>query len=93
VTILDVRRDREWAAGHVAGVVHIPFSDLPARVAEVPAGEVWVYCHTGYRATVAASILAAAGCHVVSIDDESGHAGTAGLTLAWPDGRAEKSAR
>ena len=93
VTILDVRRDLEWAAGHVAGAVHIPFSDLPARAAEVPAGEVWVYCHTGYRAMVAASILAAAGRHVVSIDDEFDHAGKAGLTLAWPDGRAEESAR
>ncbi len=93
VTVLDVRRDLEWAAGHVAGAVHIPFSDLPARTGEIPAGEVWVYCRTGYRAMVAASILAAAGRHVVSIDDEFDHAGQAGLTLARPAGPAEESAR
>ena len=52
-----------------------------------------MYCRTGYRAMVAASILAAAGRRVVSIDDEFDHAGKAGLTLAPPDGPAEESAR
>ena len=84
--VLDVRRDLEWADGHVAGAVHIPFSELPRRVGEIPPGEVWVYCRTGYRSTVAASILAAAGRRVVSIDDEFDHAGAAGLTLTRDDG-------
>ena len=68
--------------GHVAGAVHIPFSELPGRSAEIPPGEVWVYCHSGYRAMVAASILAAAGRQVVSIDDEFGNAEDAGLAIA-----------
>ena len=84
--VLDVRRDLEWADGHVAGAVHIPFSELPRRVGEIPPGEVWVYCRTGYRSTVAASILAAAGRRVVSIDDEFDNAGAAGLTLTRDDG-------
>jgi len=30
VTVLDVRRRLEWAAGHIEGAVHIPLHDLPA---------------------------------------------------------------
>jgi hydroxyacylglutathione hydrolase len=76
-----VRRQKEWDDGHVANAIHIPFSELPGRVGEVPPGDVWVYCHTGYRAMVAASILAAVGRHVVSIDDEFGNAEAAGLRI------------
>jgi hydroxyacylglutathione hydrolase len=84
VVVLDVRRRLEWEDGHLANAVHIPFSDLPGRVGEVPPGEVWVYCHSGYRAMVAASILAAAGRHVVGIDDQFDNAADAGLTIARP---------
>jgi hydroxyacylglutathione hydrolase len=84
LVVLDVRRRLEWADGHVAGAVHIPFSELPARAGELPPGEVWVYCQSGYRATVAASILAARGRQVVSVDDDFGRAGPAGLRLESP---------
>ena len=80
--LLDVRRRLEWERGHVAGAIHIPFSDLPGRAGELPPGEVWVYCQSGYRATVAASILAARGREVISVDEDFGRAGPAGLTLA-----------
>jgi len=82
LVVLDVRRRLEWQDGHVAGAVHIPFSELPGRVGELPPGEVWVYCQSGYRATVAASILAARGRQAVSVDEDFGRAGPAGLTLA-----------
>ena len=82
LVVLDVRRRLEWADGHVAGAVHIPFSELPARAGELPPGEVWIYCQSGYRATVAASILAARGREVVSVDEDFGRAGPAGLCLA-----------
>jgi hydroxyacylglutathione hydrolase len=88
LVVLDVRRQMEWDGGHVANAVHIPFSDLPGRAGEIPAGEVWVHCHTGYRAMIAASILAAAGRQVVSIDDEFASARAAGLTLTGPAGGA-----
>ena len=39
------------------------------RLGEVPAGEVWVHCAGGYRASVAASMLDAAGRSLVAIDD------------------------
>ena len=79
--VLDVRRQLEWAEEHIAGAVHIPLHELPGRLAEVPAGEVWVHCQSGYRALAAASLLAAHGRQVISVDDDFGNAGTAGLPL------------
>ncbi len=81
VLVLDVRRRLEWQDGHVAGAMHIPFSQLPGRVEEIPAGDVWIYCHTGYRAVVAASMLAAGGRRVISVDDDFANAEGAGLPI------------
>jgi glyoxylase-like metal-dependent hydrolase (beta-lactamase superfamily II)/rhodanese-related sulfurtransferase len=81
VVILDVRRDQEWGESHIAGAVHIPIHQLPSRLAEVPAGEVWVHCEAGYRASVAASFLDAAGRTVVAVDDEYERAARAGLPV------------
>ena len=82
VVILDVRRDLEWADSHIEGAIHIPLHELPGRLAEAPSGELWVYCRSGFRATVAASLLEAAGRTVVAIDDDYYRAGTAGLPTA-----------
>jgi glyoxylase-like metal-dependent hydrolase (beta-lactamase superfamily II)/rhodanese-related sulfurtransferase len=84
LVVLDVRRRLEWDEGHIAGAVHIPFSELPGRLGEVPPGQVWVHCHSGYRAMVAASMLAAGGRDVISINDEFSNAETAGLAIARP---------
>lgn len=70
VTVLDVRRAEERAAGHVRGSLHVPLPELRERLDEVPCGrEVWVHCAGGYRAAAAASILQAAGRRVVAVDD------------------------
>ena len=82
LVVLDVRRRLEWEERHIEGAVHIPFSELPGRMGEVPPGEVWVHCRTGYRSMVAASMLAARGRRAVSVDDEFDNTGAAGLTLA-----------
>ena len=81
VVILDSRRNLEWARAHIDGAVHIPLHDLPGRVDEVPDGEVWVHCAAGHRASIAASMLAAAGRRVVAVDDEFDRAATAGLPV------------
>ena len=88
VTILDVRRPLEWAAGHIDGAVHIPLHELPGRLGELPAvgtglppAVVWVHCQGGYRAGVAASLLAAAGHQVTVVDDDYGRAARAGLPV------------
>jgi rhodanese-related sulfurtransferase len=82
VHVLDVRRDDERAAGCVAGSQHIPLHELGDRIDEVPAQELWVHCGTGYRASVAASVLDRLGCRVVLIDDSYEAASAAGLEAA-----------
>jgi rhodanese-related sulfurtransferase len=85
VTVLDVRRTDEADASRIAGAVNIPLHELPRRIGEVPAGQVWVHCAAGYRASIAASFLAAAGRRVVTIDDAFGNARQAGLPVTVPD--------
>ena len=83
VSVLDVRRVSEFRDEHIEGAVNIPIHEVLDRLDEVPAGEVWVHCAGGYRASVVASILAARGRHVVAVDDDFGeHAASAGLPLA-----------
>ncbi|MDF3048882.1 MAG: putative Rhodanese-related sulfurtransferase [Pseudonocardia sp.] len=79
VPVLDARRNGERALGSVAGSVHIPLHELADRLDEVPDGEVWVYCGSGYRASIAASILDRLGRQVVLIDDAYDAARAAGL--------------
>ena len=69
VVVLDVRRDEEHADCRIAGAVNVPLHELPRRLEDVPPGEVWVHCAGGYRASVAASFLDAAGRSLVAIDD------------------------
>ncbi|MGI8792756.1 MAG: rhodanese-like domain-containing protein, partial [Acidimicrobiales bacterium] len=70
ITVLDVRRPDEWASGHIKGAVHVPLYELEVRMDEVPDGQVWVHCASGFRASIAASLLDRAGREVVAIDDE-----------------------
>ena len=79
VMIMDVRRDLEWADSHIDGAIHLPLHEFPGRLDEVPDVELWVYCRTGYRSVVAASLLDAAGRTVVAVDDDYDQAAAAGL--------------
>jgi|SRR5579875_1964308 hydroxyacylglutathione hydrolase len=57
-TVLDVRTDSEWNAGHIDGAIHIHGGQLQDRFAEVPRDKpVTIICGTGYRASIAASFL------------------------------------
>lgn len=67
--ILDVRRDDERRQCHIAGSLHIPLEDLDDRAAELPRTTLAVHCASGYRASIAASLLDRAGHSVVLIDD------------------------
>jgi rhodanese-related sulfurtransferase len=69
VTVLDVRRNSEWRDGHLVGVVHIPLHELLQRMDELPDGEIWVHCASGYRSSIASSLIAATGRRVVSVND------------------------
>jgi len=60
--ILDVRSDHEAEAEPVPRGNHIHLSQLPQRMAEVPQQRsVYIFCGTGVRSTVAASLLQRAG--------------------------------
>jgi hydroxyacylglutathione hydrolase len=57
--VLDVRSPGEWEAGHIDGAWHIPGGSLPQRANEVPDDfPVYVICGSGYRSSIAASVLA-----------------------------------
>ncbi|MFZ0831958.1 MAG: MBL fold metallo-hydrolase [Mycobacterium sp.] len=80
VTVLDVRRREEYENSHLPGAVNIALHELLGRIDEVPGGQVWVHCESGYRSSIAASMLDRAGRAVVLIDDDFENAGEAGLT-------------
>jgi rhodanese-related sulfurtransferase len=55
---LDIRNPPEWATRHIAGSTNIPLNHLQERIAEVPRDRrIAVHCASGYRSSIAASIL------------------------------------
>ena len=62
--LVDVRSPAEFAERHVAGSINVPVEDLRRRLAGLPRRPLIVYCHTGVRAGIAASILRKAGFEV-----------------------------
>ena len=64
VTVVDVRPSPEFEAGHIAGAVSIPLSDLKKRLRELPKSrDIVAYCRGPYcvMATDAVAILRAKG--------------------------------
>lgn len=59
-TLVDVREDNEWDAGHAAGAVHIGRGVLErdiAKRAPQKDGTLVLYCHAGSRSALAADAL------------------------------------
>ena len=70
--LVDVREDGEWAAGHVAGAVHLGKGvierDVERQFPDHDA-ELVLYCGGGYRSALAADALRQMGYrHVISMD-------------------------
>lgn len=64
--LLDVRSPSEWQSGHIPGARHFFLPELRDRVDELDRAQpVVTYCDSGYRASLAASMLAARGFHDV----------------------------
>ena len=73
--LLDVREPDEWAAGHAPHAVHLPMSELMARLDEVPADrEIYVICKVGGRSAQVVGYLNGQGRETVNV---------AGGMLAW----------
>ena len=63
---VDVRRETEFGDGHVRGAVNIPLNDLtdPGSMANIEEHQnLYVYCGSGYRSVIAASLMKRQGIH------------------------------
>ncbi len=58
IFILDVRKETDWEKGYVEGAYHIYLGHVKERLDEIPRDKkVVVYCDSGNKSTIAASIL------------------------------------
>ncbi|HET9279769.1 MAG TPA: rhodanese-like domain-containing protein [Flavitalea sp.] len=66
LVIIDVRREPEFADGHVQGAINLPLEEMtdPASMANIDDDHnVYVHCASGYRSVIAASLLKRQGIH------------------------------
>jgi rhodanese-related sulfurtransferase len=64
--VVDVRKETEFADGHVAGAVNIPLSNLtdPGSMANIDdTDNLYVHCASGYRSVIASSLIKRQGIH------------------------------
>ncbi|HEY8532397.1 MAG TPA: rhodanese-like domain-containing protein [Micromonospora sp.] len=90
--LLDVREHDEWTAGHAPGAHHLPMTELPARLAEVPTeGDVVVVCRSGGRsARVVAYLIQNGWDNVRHLDGGMQSWFAAGRPLVSEDGSAPR---
>lgn len=77
--LLDVREPEEWAAGRIAGALHIPMMELPQRMTQEPApldpdADIVVICKVGGRSAQVTAWLRRQGYAATNL---------AGGMLAW----------
>jgi hydroxyacylglutathione hydrolase len=86
VQLLDVRSPQEWDAGHLPGARYLFLGDLPERLRGLnPDRPVVVYCASGYRSSLAASLLQARGFkNVRNVPGSYGAWTAAGLPVVRP---------
>ena len=66
LVILDVRREAEFADGHVKDALHIPLNemnDVGTMASLEEEQNIYVHCAGGYRSVIAASLLKRQGIH------------------------------
>jgi len=65
--VVDIRTGREWDDAHIEGALNLPLAQLAERLSELPTGRpLIVYCATGFRSSIAASILRREGVFEVA---------------------------
>jgi hydroxyacylglutathione hydrolase len=57
----------EWQAAHIAGARHVPLNDLSRRAADVPDSPLAIVCASGYRSSIAASLLESLGRRAANV--------------------------
>jgi rhodanese-related sulfurtransferase len=63
---IDVRREAEFGDGHVRGAINVPLNDLtdPGSMANIDELQnLYLYCGSGYRSVIAASLMKRQGIH------------------------------
>ncbi|MFG1947334.1 rhodanese-like domain-containing protein [Nonomuraea sp. NPDC048826] len=66
--LLDVREHDEWVAGHAPEAVHIPMTQIQARVDEVPSDHpVYVVCRVGGRSMQVTAWLNRLGREAINV--------------------------
>ena len=74
--LVDVRQPGEYAAGHAVGAMNLPLNSLDKEIDALdPDKPTFMICQTGYRSSLATSILENAGFKAIS--------NVAGGTSAW----------
>ena len=69
--IIDFRKPSEYAGGHLKISKNLPLSDIHSRIDELTKDkEYFIHCRSGYRSTIAASIMKQKGLHVTNIVDK-----------------------
>jgi len=62
VQVIDVRRDAEWDGGHIPGAMHVPLGKLLLSLETIDRNRpLAVHCKSGYRSSIATSLLQRAG--------------------------------
>lgn len=65
LTVIDVRGETEWQAGHVPGARHLPLGDLATSLGSLPETPLVLQCQSGARSAIATSLLQRLGRHDV----------------------------
>ncbi|MGB3945622.1 MAG: MBL fold metallo-hydrolase [Candidatus Saccharimonadales bacterium] len=79
--VLDVRLASDWSVSHVEGSVNIPLHEVRQRANELPLDQpIWVHCASGYRASIAASLIERSKRTPILINDHFDSAIKLGLT-------------
>ena len=96
VQVLDVRTAAEWDETHIAGATHLPLNDIPDRAGDLhfdPARPVAVHCGSGYRSSIATSLLLGRGLRsVVNVAGSMSAWQAAGYPTTQDEGEAERKA-
>ena len=85
--LVDVRRDYEWEAGHIAGARNVEMNDLTSSAESFPRDEAIVfYCRTGNRSGMAAAAFREAGFDAYHVEGGLRAWANEGLELDPPGG-------
>lgn len=82
VRLIDVREADEWTAGHAPNATHIPMTELPGRLDELPSDEsLYVVCRSGGRSARVTAYLNQNGWSAVNVEGGMQHWAAQGRQL------------